>query len=47
MPQIQELRYPSGPLGELPLLADYFLEKGLFWEDVVVVSPRHSGVVQA
>ena len=38
---------PVDHLIGVPLLADYFLEKGLFGEDVVVVSPDHGGVVRA
>lgn len=47
-PQIQGFfDIPVDHLIGVPLLADYFLEKGLFGEDVVVVSPDHGGVVRA
>ena len=47
-PQIQGFfDSPVDHLIGVPLLADYFLEKGLFGEDVVVVSPDHGGVVRA
>ena len=47
-PQIQGFfDIPVDHLIGVPLLADYFLEKGLFVEDVVVVSPDHGGVVRA
>ena len=47
-PQIQGFfDIPVDHLIAVPLLADYFLEKGLFGEDVVVVSPDHGGVVRA
>ena len=47
-PQIQGFfEIPVDHLIGVPLLADYFLEKGLFGEDVVVVSPDHGGVVRA
>ena len=38
---------PVDHLIGVPLLADHFLEKGLFGDDVVVVSPDHGGVVRA
>lgn len=47
-PQIQGFfDIPVDHLIGVPLLADYFLDKGLFGEDVVVVSPDHGGVVRA
>jgi ribose-phosphate pyrophosphokinase 1 len=47
-PQIQGFfDIPVDHLIGVPLLADYFLEKGLFGDDVVVVSPDHGGVVRA
>lgn len=47
-PQIQGFfDIPVDHLIGVPLLADYFLEKSLFGEDVVVVSPDHGGVVRA
>ena len=47
-PQIQGFfDIPVDHLIGVPLLADHFLEKGLFGEDVVVVSPDHGGVVRA
>ena len=47
-PQIQGFfDIPVDHLIGVPLLADYFIEKGLFGEDVVVVSPDHGGVVRA
>ena len=47
-PQIQGFfDSPVDHLIGVPLLADYFLEKGLFGEDIVVVSPDHGGVVRA
>ena len=47
-PQIQGFfDIPVDHLIGVPPLADYFLEKGLFGEDVVVVSPDHGGVVRA
>ena len=47
-PQIQGFfDIPVDHLIGVPLLADYFLEKDLFGEDVVVVSPDHGGVVRA
>lgn len=47
-PQIQGFfDIPVDHLIGVPLLADYFLEKGLFGEEVVVVSPDHGGVVRA
>ena len=47
-PQIQGFfDIPVDHLIGVPLLADYFLEKGLFGEDVVVVSPDHGGIVRA
>lgn len=47
-PQIQGFfDIPVDHLIGVPLLADYFLEKGLFGENVVVVSPDHGGVVRA
>ena len=47
-PQIQGFfDIPVDHLIGVPLLADHFLEKGLFGDDVVVVSPDHGGVVRA
>ena len=47
-PQIQGFfDIPVDHLIGVPLLADYFLEKGLFGDDVVVVSPDHGGGVRA
>ena len=47
-PQIQGFfDIPVDHLIGVPLLADYFLEKGRFGEDVVDVSPDHGGVVRA
>lgn len=45
-PQIQGFfDIPVDPLVGVPILASYFLEKGL--QDVVVVSPDHGGVIRA
>lgn len=38
---------PVDHLMGAPLIADYFLEKKLFGDDVVVVSPDHGGVTRA
>lgn len=47
-PQIQGFfDIPVDHLIGVPLLANHFLEKGLFGDDVVVVSPDHGGVVRA
>ena len=38
---------PVDHLMGAPLIADYFLEKGIYGDDVVVVSPDHGGVTRA
>ena len=38
---------PVDHLMGAPLIADYFLEKGICGDDVVVVSPDHGGVTRA
>lgn len=38
---------PVDHLMGAPLIANYFLEKGIKGDDVVVVSPDHGGVTRA
>lgn len=47
-PQIQGFfDIPVDHLMGVPLLANYFIDKGLYGDDIVVVSPDHGGVTRA
>jgi len=47
-PQIQGFfDIPNDHLMGVPILGDYFKEKGLYKDDIVIVSPDHGGVTRA